>query len=96
MKKTIFLLSGLIVFILLAAAIPYFDVVGFPPVVDWLIGAALIFVLPVLLIALLVISIRQIFRKPPPAADVLDLEDFQRRQEKEAEAQKLANDDQYV
>lgn len=78
MKKTIYILSGIAIFLLLAATLPYFDIVDVNPILGWFIGLGLIFVLPVVLVFLIVISLRQITRKSPPDEDALDLHSIPR------------------
>jgi hypothetical protein len=96
MKRTIYVFSGIALFILLTAALPYFNIIEVYPIIGWMIGFMVLFVLPLVLLTLLVLGIRQITRKPPPDEEVLDLNDFHDSRKKEAVSQELADNDQLV
>jgi hypothetical protein len=96
MRKPLYMLAGIAAFILLAAALPYFGIIEVHPILGWLIGGMLTFVLPVLLIALVVICIKEIIRKPPLEEEILDLGDFPSNKDKRVEPQQITDDNQYL
>jgi hypothetical protein len=96
MKKTISILSGIFAFILLAAALPYFNIVDVHPVIGWLIGLGVLVGLPLLLISIIVISIRQFSQKQAPDEEFLNLDDLPEREEKKPMMQQRTDNDEYV